>query len=82
MWDVCHTKKGGFRFHEGKGFQWLDILEIFVSWQLKVQEHFSAFPCLSLSCYLAFQYKNSSLFPCYLFSSLPSAIVYLSFFSP
>lgn len=36
MWDVCHTKKGGFRFHEGKGFQWLDILEIFVSWQLKV----------------------------------------------
>lgn len=48
MWWGCRAKKDGFFFHEGKGFQWLDILEIFVPCQWKVQEHFSAFPCLSL----------------------------------
>lgn len=32
MWCGCHIKEGGFGFCEGKGFQWLNILEVFVSW--------------------------------------------------
>lgn len=55
IWWGYHTKEDVFGFHEGKGFQWLGILEIFVSCQWKVQEHFSALPCLSLQ-----------LLPCFL----------------
>lgn len=41
MWCGCHTKEGVSGFHEGKGFQWLDIMVIFVS---ESTEAFFCFP--------------------------------------
>lgn len=70
MWCGCHTKEGFFDFCEEKGFQWLDILEVFVSWQLKIQEHFS-FPCQSLQLLSCFPVQEEQfLFPL-LFIFLP-----------
>lgn len=53
MWCGCHKKEGASGFHEGKGLQWLSILEIFGSWQLEVYVHFSLFPRAYLSSCLS-----------------------------